>query len=89
VLTGSADLMPRNLDSRVELVTPVEDPALREELIDVLERCLADNTNAWELDSEGAWTRREPGEGEPRNVQRELRELHAARAAEQLTGVSS
>ena len=89
VLTGSADLMPRNLDSRVELVTPVEDPALREELIDVLERSLADNTNAWELDSEGAWTRREPGQAEPRNVQRELRELHAARAAEQLTGVAS
>jgi polyphosphate kinase len=89
VLTGSADLMPRNLDSRVELVTPVEDPALREELIDVLERSLADNTNAWELDAEGAWTRREPGEGESRNVQRELRELHAARAAEQLTGVTS
>jgi polyphosphate kinase len=89
VLTGSADLMPRNLDSRVELVTPVEDPALREELIDVLERSLADNTNAWELDSEGAWTRREPGQAEPRNVQRELRELHAARAAEQLTGVTS
>src|SRR4029079_5599764 len=89
VLTGCAHIMPRNLDSRVELVTPVEDPALREELIDVLERSLADNTNAWELDAEGAWTRREPGEGESRNVQRELRELHAARAAEQLTGVTS
>ena len=89
VLTGSADLMPRNLDSRVELVTPVEDPALREELIDVLERCLVDNTNAWDLDPEGAWTRREPSGDQPRSVQPELRELHAARAAEQLTGVTS
>ena len=54
VLMGSADLMPRNLDSRVELVAPVEDPALQAELLDVLERCFADNANAWELDSDGA-----------------------------------
>ena len=57
---GSADLMPRNLDSRVELVAPVEDPELRAELLDVLERCFADDTNAWELDSDGDWTRIEP-----------------------------
>ena len=53
VLIGSADLMPRNLDSRVELVAPVEDPELRAEMLDVLERCFADNANAWELDSDG------------------------------------
>ena len=53
VLIGSADLMPRNLDSRVELVAPVEDPELRAELLDVLERCFADNANAWELDADG------------------------------------
>ena len=57
VLMGSADLMPRNLDSRVELVTPVEDPELRAEMLDVLERCFAENANAWELDADGAWTR--------------------------------
>jgi len=84
VLMGSADLMPRNLDSRVELVTPVEDPALKAELLDVLERCLADNSNAWELDSDGAWTRLAPANGQRRSVQEELRERHAARAAEQL-----
>ena len=84
VLVGSADLMPRNLDSRVELVTPVEDPALKAELLDVLERCLADNSNAWELDAEGAWTRLTPANGQRRSVQEELRERHAARAAEQL-----
>jgi len=84
LLTGSADLMPRNLDSRVELVVPVEDPELRAELLDALERSLVDNVNSWELDSEGAWTRCEPGE-EPRSVQAELRERHAARAAESLT----
>jgi polyphosphate kinase len=89
VLMGSADLMPRNLDSRVELVTPVEDPALRMELLDVLERCFADNANAWELDSAGEWTRLTPANGRRRSVQEEMRERHAARAAEQLAAVTS
>jgi polyphosphate kinase len=84
VLIGSADLMPRNLDSRVELVTPVEDPWLKAELLDVLERCFAENANAWQLDAEGAWTRLQPENGQRRSVQEELRERHAARAAEQL-----
>jgi polyphosphate kinase len=88
VLVGSADLMPRNLDSRVELVTPVEDGALRAELLDVLERCFADNANAWQLDSEGQWTRLTPANGRRRSVQEEMRERHAARAAEQLAAVS-
>ncbi|HZL07194.1 MAG TPA: polyphosphate kinase 1, partial [Coriobacteriia bacterium] len=47
IVMGSADLMPRNLDSRVELVTPIEDPDLRVEVMDVIERCIADNTNSW------------------------------------------
>ncbi|HEY7949400.1 MAG TPA: polyphosphate kinase 1 [Solirubrobacterales bacterium] len=84
VLVGSADLMPRNLDSRVELVTPVEEPVLKAELLDVLERCFAENANAWELDAEGSWTRLGPENGQRRSVQEELRERHAARAAEQL-----
>ena len=84
VLIGSADLMPRNLDSRVELVAPVEDAALRAELLDVLERCLADNANAWELDADGVWTRLRADGEERRSVQEELRARHAARAAEQL-----
>jgi polyphosphate kinase len=84
VLMGSADLMPRNLDSRVELVTPVEDAAIKADLLDVLERSLADDAGSWELDSDGAWTRREPAEGDSRNVQEELMARHSARAAEHL-----
>ncbi len=84
VLIGSADLMPRNLDHRVELVTPVEDPILQADLLDVLERGLADNSNAWELGSDGEWTRLSAGEQERRSSQEELQERHAARAAEQL-----
>jgi polyphosphate kinase len=83
ILMGSADLMPRNLDSRVELVAPVEDVALKAELLDVLERSLADNSSSWELDSDGGWTRRGP-DGEERRVQGELMARHSARAAEHL-----
>ena len=72
--------MPRNLYNRVELVSPVEDPAIRAYLMDVIDRSLADNTNAWDL-TDGEWVRRHP-DGEPRNVQRELMELHQARASE-------
>jgi polyphosphate kinase len=82
VYIGSADLMPRNLDTRVELLAPVRDSALRADLVDTLERCLADDTNAWELGPDGDWTRRQPTGPEPRNVQRELMTGHAARAAE-------
>jgi polyphosphate kinase len=81
VFIGSADLMPRNLDNRVELVAPVDDPALRDELLDTLERCLADDTNAWELGEDGSWTRRTSGD-EPRSAHRELMARHGERAAE-------
>jgi polyphosphate kinase len=89
VMMGSADLMPRNLDSRVELVAPVEDEGLKAEMLDVLERCFADNSNAWELGEDGRWTRDVAPEGERRSVQAELRERHAARAAEQLAASTS
>ncbi len=80
IYIGSADLMPRNLYNRVELVVPVTDPQCRDELIDVLDRSLADNTNAWDLDKDGRWTRRQPSDP-PRAVQRELIERAQARAS--------
>src|SRR4051812_6563141 len=82
VYIGSADLMPRNLDTRVELLAPVRDTALCSDLLDTLERCFADNVNAWDLHEDGGWTRRTPGDAEPRSVQRELMTAHAAQAAE-------
>ncbi len=89
VLMGSADMMPRNLDSRVELVAPVEDAALRAEMMDMLERCLADNSNSWDLGPDGEWTRIVRAEGEQRrDVQAEMRERAATRAAEQLAAAS-
>jgi polyphosphate kinase len=86
VLIGSADLMPRNLYNRVELVIPIEDPAVREQLLEVLDLSLADNAGAWELRSSGEWERRRRAEGEPvRDVQQEMIERHATRAAETLS----
>ena len=85
IYIGSADLMPRNLDTRVELLAPVREPALRAELTDTLERCMADDTNGWTLDSDGTWTRRTPGEP-PRRAQEELMARHAARAVDAAAG---
>jgi polyphosphate kinase len=76
---GSADLMPRNLDTRVELLAPVEDPELQAELEDTLERCLADDTFAWTLSSQGVWTRRRE---RTRAVHRELMERTVMQAAQ-------
>ena len=82
VYIASADLMPRNLDHRVELAVPIDAPELRAELLDVLERAFADNQCSWDLDGEGVWHRRSPGPDEqPRNLQQELIDLYAARAA--------
>ena len=75
---GSADLMPRNLDTRVELLVPIEQPDLQAELDDTLERCLADDTYAWTLDPDGSWTRRQ---GRTRSVHVELMERTLAWAA--------
>jgi len=84
VYIGSADLMPRNLDTRVELVAPVEDPVLRDDLLDTLERCLADETNSWDLHADRSWVRRSHDADSPevRSVHRELMLGHAARAKE-------
>ncbi|MDQ3897568.1 MAG: RNA degradosome polyphosphate kinase [Actinomycetota bacterium] len=56
-LIGSADLMPRNLDRRVEAMTPVDDPKLQRRLQEILDVTLADDTLAWELGVDGAWTK--------------------------------
>jgi polyphosphate kinase len=82
IYIGSADLMPRNLDTRVELLAPVRDESLRADLLDTLERCFADDFNAWELGQDGSWTRSTPQGPEPRSVQRELMTGHLARAPE-------
>ncbi len=56
-LLGSADLMPRNLDHRIEVVVPVEDPHVRAEIDAVFKALLADNAHAWELKPDETWQR--------------------------------
>jgi polyphosphate kinase len=76
ILIGSADLMGRNLNNRVELVVPVEDPAAQAQLLETLDDCFADDTFAWDLGPDGDWTRRN---GHTRSVHEELMESALSR----------
>jgi polyphosphate kinase len=70
---GSADLMPRNLDHRVEVVTPIEDPALQAEISSTFEALWRDTATSFELDSSGVWRRVAPKKDErPRSGQQTL-----------------
>lgn len=60
---GSADWMKRNLDSRIETITPVEDPKLQKELDEILATYAADNHSAWDMGSDGTYVRRRPSKG--------------------------
>jgi polyphosphate kinase len=84
---GSADMMPRNLDHRVEVVTPVEDIAIQAELGATIDTLLADTAASWELHGDGRWERVRPKKDErPRSAQatmmrRARRRVSLARAA--------
>lgn len=69
---GSADLMPRNLYNRVELLVPVEAEALQSELDSVLDLAFSDDAGAWELASDGSWSRVEPESPPALSMQEEL-----------------
>ncbi len=57
---GSSDLMPRNLDHRVEVVAPIEDVGAQSELAATIDTLLADTASSWELDHNGIWHRIRP-----------------------------
>jgi len=65
VLMGSADLLTRNLDRRVEVLAPVDDPALQARIEGILDAHGADTRHAWEMDGDGAWMPVRPVPGEP------------------------
>jgi polyphosphate kinase len=69
---GSADLMPRNLDRRVEALTPVNDPDLQDRLREILAVDLADDVLAWTLGPNGTWTK-VPTEGDDTSVDTHLK----------------
>ncbi len=61
---GSADLMPRNLDHRLEVLAPVEDAAQQRRLSKTFDQLFSANANAWELHSDGDWKRLRPKKDE-------------------------
>lgn len=76
VYIGSADWMTRNLDHRVEVVVPVEDDDIVQNLQKILKIMLADNRQAWELQPDGSYIQRYPNKNEPeRSAQNILIEM--------------
>jgi polyphosphate kinase len=67
---GSADLMPRNLEHRVEIVAPIEDLGAQNEMASTFDALLADTAASWELDHKGVWHRIRPKKDDrPRSAQ--------------------
>lgn len=69
---GSADCMKRNLESRVEVLVPVEHPMLCKELDFILQVQIDDNHSAWDMDAEGSYLQRQPGPSERESGSQEL-----------------
>lgn len=65
VYIGSADWMPRNLDRRVEAITPIQDLEIAKDLQEILGIMLADNRQAWDLQSDGTYVQRRPANTGP------------------------
>ncbi len=82
-LIGSADLMQRNLDFRVEALVPVEDPDLQARLEEILALCVRPDASAWELGPEGKWL----PTGGSLDVQAMLQQLARERAAREWPGL--
>lgn len=79
---GSADLMQRNLESRVEVMTPIEDPDLRQELMLILTAQLIDSRSAWEMHQDGSYEQRRPvDEKSQQSCQEQLTRAAAKREA--------
>lgn len=64
VYISSADWMPRSLDRRIELLTPIEDVASKAKLVEILATYFQDNQNAWKLMPDGSYQRLEPAQGQ-------------------------
>lgn len=65
IYLSSADLMPRNLDRRIELMFPVLDEDLAQRIVRILDTVFNDNQRAWRLRPDGTYERRQPEPGEP------------------------
>ncbi len=76
MLIGSADWMTRNLDRRVEVITPIDDAGISKDLQEILGIMLADNRQAWDLQTDGSYIQRQPRtEHDEQNTQKILMEM--------------
>ena len=80
---GSADIMKRNLDRRVEVITPVEAASLQKQLREILDLQLADQRGAWDMQPDGRYVQRQSaGDGQQTSAQEQLIERSEKRLAE-------
>jgi polyphosphate kinase len=79
---GSADLMTRNLESRVEVLVPIEHESLRRQLHIILEAQLSDHRSAWDMQSDGSYVQRRPGSSQSMLSSQEMLVAAAALRAE-------
>lgn len=77
VFLGSADWMKRNLDRRVETIAPLSDSKLVSEMAEILSTYENDNAAAWDLQTDGSYVRRCPGEGDDPRPAQECFKVHA------------
>lgn len=78
---GSADLMRRNLESRVEVITPIEDKAHQAEIKHILKIQLKDQRNVWDMGPDGKYTQRRPVAGQRRMGSQETLARRATKRA--------
>jgi len=78
---GSADIMKRNLERRVEVIAPVEAPALRAQLREIINLQLADRRGAWDMQADGTYIQRQP---EPKEEKRSAQEQQIERSEKRL-----
>jgi len=83
---GSADLMERNLDRRIEAMAPVEDPPLQERLREIVRIMLADDRRSWQLGADGEWRRTETLVDEPTGLDTFETLMGVTRASLELAG---
>ena len=86
---SSADLMPRNLDRRIELMVPIENKKISDRLLQILKVQLSDNTHRYVLQSDGSYIRVKPKEGEEPIDSQELMERYVTKLAKLTTKSSS